>query len=214
MSRLLTFPCHSIWTDENQLTGSIPGELGGLTFLTTLSLSTWSGGSCWSYQWHDCSHFLAILLNRWKSTHGFHSEQTRRTDVVGCTVAQYVDFWVLLFVWMARLLTFPCHSIWTDDNQLTGSIASELGELSSLTTLWLSTCIGLSSCSYQWHDCSHFLAILFEQMQINSWVPFQANSENLVRWLHCGSVRGLVVLLVHTNVTLAHISLPFYLNSL
>jgi hypothetical protein len=111
---------------------------------------------------------------------------------------------------MSRLLTFPCHSVWSDSNQITGSIPSELGELTSLTTLWLCTWIG-SSRSYKWHACSHFLAILLHQLLINSRVPFRANSENLRRWLYCGSVRGLVFLDL-MKVTLAHISLPFFFN--
>jgi hypothetical protein len=78
---------------------------------------------------------------------------------------------------MSRLLTFPCHAIGPDYNQLTGSIPSELVELTSLTGLWLRTWIGLSF-SYECHVCSHFLAILLEQMKINSRVPFRANSEN------------------------------------
>jgi hypothetical protein len=104
-------------------------------------------------------------LNRWKSAHGFNSERTRRTDDVDSTVARYVD-WFVLFVWMSRLLTFSCRSFWPDDNQLTGSIPSELGELKSLTLLKLSTWIGLSSCSYECHPCSHFLAVLFDQIKI------------------------------------------------
>jgi hypothetical protein len=33
--------CHSVGTELNQLTGSIPSELGGLTSMTDLDLSTW-----------------------------------------------------------------------------------------------------------------------------------------------------------------------------
>jgi hypothetical protein len=278
MSRLLTFPFHSVWSANNQLTGSIPSELGELTSLTELYLGTWIVFSCWhechacshffaiifeqivinsrvpfranlehwlrwldwgsvrglvylvhlmyrSYECHACSHFLAMPLdqiiinsrvpfranlenwlcwldcgsvrglaclfhmnvtfahislpfywNRWKSTHGFHSERTRRTDSVDCPVAQYVD-WFVFFIWMSRLLTFPSNSVWPDYNQLTGSIPSELRELTLLIVLWLCTWIGLS-CWHECHACSNFLAILFEQMIINSQVPFRANSEN------------------------------------
>jgi hypothetical protein len=111
---------------------------------------------------------------------------------------------------MSRLLTFPCHSIWTDANQLTGSIPSVLGELTSLIYLYLRTWI-VGSCSYECHACSHFLAILFEQRQMNSQVPFRANSENLPRWLSCMSVSAFVSLVL-INVTPAHISFPFYLK--
>jgi hypothetical protein len=108
---------------------------------------------------------LPFYLNRCKSTHGFHSKRTRRTDVVDLPLSPYVDCWVL-FVWIARLLTFPCHSICTDENQLTGSIPSELGELWSLTQLALSTWIGGSNCLYECHPCSHFLAVLFDQVKM------------------------------------------------
>jgi hypothetical protein len=109
---------------------------------------------------------------------------------------------------MTRLLTFPCHSILSVDNQLTGSIPSELGELTSLRSLSFRTWISLS-CSYEYHACSHVLAIIFEQIQMNSRVPFRANSENLPCWLICISVRAFVWIFL-INVTLAHISLPFY----
>jgi hypothetical protein len=256
VSRILTFACHSVWTDSNQLSGSIPSELGELKALKHLSLSTWIGLSWW-HQCHACSHFLAILseqlsinslvpflansenwrrwlicrsvrglvclsginvalahislplyLNRVEWTHGFHSERTRRTDVVDSPVALYVD-WIAVLASMSRLLTFPYHSIWTGYNQLTGSIRSELGELTSLTLLNLCMWIGLS-CLYEYAACSHFLAILFEQGIINSRVPFRANSKHFRRWLICISVCGFVCL-VGMNVTLAHISLPFYL---
>jgi hypothetical protein len=45
---------------------------------------------------------------------------------------------------LARLLTFACHSVRSATNQLTGSIPSEVGELSALTVLVLRTWIGLS----------------------------------------------------------------------
>jgi hypothetical protein len=110
---------------------------------------------------------------------------------------------------MSGLLTFSCHSIWTVDNRLRGSIPSELGALTSLTNLDLRTWIGVS-CWHECHACSHFLAILFEQIKMDSRVPFRANSEHWRRWKICGSVRGLVCL-VGMNVTLAHIFLLFYL---
>jgi hypothetical protein len=67
--------------------------------------------------------------------------------------APYVA-WFVLLAWMSCLLTFPSHSIWTDRNQLTGSIPSKLGELTSLTHLSLCTWIGLS-CWHECHACSH-----------------------------------------------------------
>jgi hypothetical protein len=161
MSRFLTFDCHSIWTDDNQLKDSIPSELGELTALTELSLGTCISLS-FSYECHIGSHFsLLFYLNSLQSTYGFNSERTRRTYCVDLPVAQYVD-WFIFFLWMSHWLTFPCHYIWTASNQLTGSIPSELGKLTALTYLSLSTWIGS---------------------------------------------------LVRKNGTLAHISLPFYLNS-
>jgi hypothetical protein len=71
----------------------------------------------------------------------------------------YVD-WFVFFSWMPLLLTFVCHSVSSDYNQLTGSIPSELKELTSLTFLSLCTWIGLSF-SHECHGCSYFLAILF-----------------------------------------------------
>jgi hypothetical protein len=99
----------------------------------------------------------------------------------------------------------PCHSIWTAYNDLTGSSPSELGELKSLTWFlgWCSV-RGLGwSCRHECRSCSHFIAILFEQIIINSLDPFRANSQNWRRWLICISVRGLVCL-VRMNFVLAH----------
>jgi hypothetical protein len=80
-------------------------------------------------------------------------------------------YWFVLLAWISCLLAFPCHSIQTDYNQLTGSFLSKLKELPFLTVLWLGRWIGLP-CSYECHACSHFLAILFNQVLINSWVLF------------------------------------------
>jgi hypothetical protein len=194
MSRLLTFPCHYIWTDTNELTGSIPSELGELTLLTELFLGTCIRFAC-SYHCHPRSHFVAILfeqglinswgqfransedwrrwlrcicvrglvclvimnvklahislpfyLNRGKSTHGFNSERTRSTYVADSTGFLYVD-WFILLAWMSRLLTFPCHNIWTGDNKLLGSIPSDFERLTSLTLLYFRTWICVS-CYY------------------------------------------------------------------
>ena len=62
-----------------------------------------------------------FYLNRLESTHGFHSERTRSTDVVDYIVSPYVN-WCVLFVLLLRWLTFPCHSIWTEANDLTGNL--------------------------------------------------------------------------------------------
>jgi hypothetical protein len=59
---------------------------------------------------------------------------------------------------MLSLLTFPCHSVRLAQNQLTGFIPSELGEMTSLNHLWLGTWIGCSF-SFECHTCSPFLAI-------------------------------------------------------
>jgi hypothetical protein len=50
-------------TDFNQLMGSIPSQLGDLTSLNSLLLSTWIGLS-WLYDCHACSHFLFILFEQ------------------------------------------------------------------------------------------------------------------------------------------------------
>jgi hypothetical protein len=222
MSRLLKVPCHSIWTGRNQLTGSIPSELGKLTSLTTLSLCTWIGLS-FSDECHACSHFLAIMfhqiiinsqvqfrsnsekLRRWlicRSVRGLvylvHVNATRAHISLTFLFEQIkinsrVQFqanskkfgrWltcrsvrglVFLFVWMSRLLTFPCHSVRSGDNQVTGSIPSELGGLTSLTKLWLGKWIGLS-CWHECHACSQFLAIIFEQMKKMIWLATSIRS--------------------------------------
>ena len=60
-----TVPCHTIRTDYNQLTGSIPSELGELTLLTYLSLCTWIGLSCLVSVNVTLAHIsLPLYLNR------------------------------------------------------------------------------------------------------------------------------------------------------
>jgi hypothetical protein len=56
---------------------------------------------------------------------------------------------------MSRLLTLPCTSVRSGPNQLVGSIPSELGELTSLTGLWVGTWIGLSFL-HEWHAYPHW----------------------------------------------------------
>jgi hypothetical protein len=92
MSRLLTFPFHSIWTASNQLTGSIPIELRALTLLTGLSLGTWIGLSC-SYECHACSHLLAIMF-----------EQIKMFWLVTSIRSFVMDHWIFGFFILIALL--------------------------------------------------------------------------------------------------------------
>jgi hypothetical protein len=203
---LAHIPRYYIWTDSNQLTGSIPRELGALTSSTSLYLRTCIGLS-WSHECHACSHLFAFLFEQMKinSRGQFRGNSEHWRRCLNCTSVRALV--CLLLAWTSRLLTFPYHSFPSDSNQLTGSIPSELGAMTSLTILYLRTCIGLS-CWHECYACSHFLAILFEQMQINSTEQFRGNSEHWRRWLNCGSVRGLVCL-VCMRVMLAHICFPF-----
>jgi hypothetical protein len=84
---------------------------------------------------------------------------------------------------LTHLLTFHWGSEKETETALKGSIPSKLGKLMLLTLLRLSMCIGLSFW-HECHSCSDFLAILFDQIVINSWVQFLANSENLPCWLY------------------------------
>jgi hypothetical protein len=61
-------------------------------------------------------------------------------------------------------ISFPL-SVPSDENQLTGLIPSEFGELTKLSELLLGTWIGLS-CWHECHACSHLLAILFHQSKM------------------------------------------------
>jgi hypothetical protein len=161
MPRLLIFPCHYIWTADNQLTGSIPSELGELTLLAKMALGTWIGFSCWQ-ECHACSHFLAITSEQLiiNSRVPFRANSVNLLCWLYWSSVRGLVF--TFFIRMSRLLTFPCHSVVRSDfNELTSSIPSELGRLTSLTGLWLCTWIG-GSCSYECHPCSHFLAILFD----------------------------------------------------
>jgi hypothetical protein len=161
---------------------------------------------CW-HAFHACSHFLAILFHQIiiNSTGQFQANSEHWRRCLNCTSVRSLV--CLLLAWMSRLLTFSYHSVPSDSNQLTGSIPSELGAMTSLTILYLRSWIGLS-CWHEFHACSHFLAILFEQMQINSRGQFRANSEHWRRCLNCTSVRGLVCL-VCMRVMLAHMCFPF-----
>jgi hypothetical protein len=180
MSRLLTFPCHSVPSDSNQLTGSIPSEVKELLSLTILLLCTWIGLSV-SDERHAGSHFLAVL---------FHvpSDYNQLSGSIPSELRELTSLTTLaLRTWIGFSCSYECHAcsyflavVPSAYNQLAGSIPSELGELTLLTELWLCTWIGLS-CSYECHAChacSHFLTIMFHQLIINSLVPFQANSEN------------------------------------
>jgi hypothetical protein len=180
-----------LWTGSNQLAGSIPSELGELTSLTGIGLGMWIVSSCW-HECHACSHFLSILFHQFliKSRVSFRANSENWRHWLSCILVRAMVCLVGMNVMLAHI-SLLCYSASSVYNQLSGSIPSELGALTSLTLLWLGTWIGLS-CSYECHACSHFRAILFHQFLINWRVPFRANSENWRRWLNCGSVRGLV----------------------
>jgi hypothetical protein len=133
--------------------------INGCNFLTPTSVCEWTNGDR-GVTCNEDELVVALLLGK-KSKH------------------EEVDLF-LLFVCISRLLTFPCHSISTAYNQLSGSIPSEVGALSSLTKLSLSKRIGVS-CWHECHACSHLLAVLFHQVIINSLGPFRANSKTLRR---------------------------------
>jgi hypothetical protein len=175
-----TFACHSIFgTDDHDLTGSIPSELGELTLLTYLTVGKWIG----------------------------------------------LD-WFILFVWMSQTLAyiiiFACRSVPPGSNLLTGSIPTELSELTLLTVLWLSTYIDLIWFVFCWHEWMSIRVLTFSipfcsiiQVLINSRVQFRTNSENWRCWIHFTSVRtfSLVYYLVRSlwmSCMHAHIFFPFY----
>ena len=80
------------------------------------------------------------------------------------------------------------------------------------------TWIGLS-CWHEWHGCSHLLAILFEQLVINSLVQFRSSWVNWSRWNYSKRTQRTEVIenpaawyvdsfvLLLWLVTFAHISL-------
>ena len=166
--------CHSIWTDSNQLKGSIPSELGEVTSLTYLGLRTCIGLSCW-HEINAYSHFLAILFEQMKINSRVqflaNSEHWRCWLLWG-SVRALVS--LVLFAWTWRLLTFPCHSVWSEYNQLTGSIPTELGALTSLTALYLSTCIGFS-CFVRMNLTPTHISLPFCLISVQSTHGFNSN---------------------------------------
>jgi hypothetical protein len=152
---LLTFPCHYIiWTDFNELTGSIPSELKELTSLLSLEIRTWIG-----LDWFVLFVWMSLLLTF--PCHSIGTDSNRLTgpipgdlkaltSLTGLFLRTWIGFGLSCsYECHACLLTFHCHSIGTDSNRLTGSIPSELGELTSLIVVYLCTWwIGLSC----WHE--------------------------------------------------------------
>jgi hypothetical protein len=175
--------------------------------MTLLTLGMWIGLFVWMNI--TLAHIsLPFYLNRSKSTHGYNSERTWRNDVVDLPFAPYVDGCVLL-EWMSCLLTFPCRSVRSGTNELEGTIPSELGELTSLTELWLRTCICLS-CWHECHACSHFPpchSIWTGDNQLTGSIPSELGGLTSLAQVFIGTWIGLVCF-VRINVTLAHICLP------
>jgi hypothetical protein len=127
MSPLLTFPCHAVPSDYNEPTGSIPSELKELTSLIELTLCMWIGLFC-SYECHTCSHFLAILSHQLIIMSRFQFRANSKNSCCWlCWGSVRLD-WSILLACMSRLLAFPCHYIYTDRDQLTGSIPSKLAK--------------------------------------------------------------------------------------
>jgi hypothetical protein len=212
MSRLLKFPCHSIWTDYNRLTGSIPSELKELTSLTVMDLCTWIGFSCW-HEYHACSHLLAIIFEQiiMNSLVPFRAKSENWRPWLRCGSVRGL-------VCLVRHECRNCsHFLAIMSHQI--PINSRVQYQANLENWrpWLASCRSVRGLVYlvrhECRNCSPFLAIIFQKLIINSLVPFRANSENWRRWLDCCSVRGLFCFVVRMNGALAHMSLPLYLNS-
>ena len=148
----------SLYLVDNQLTGTIPSELGDLSNLVTLDLGgnqltgaipSWLG---------DLSNLVSLVLYGNQLTGAIASELGDLSNLVslnlgGNQLTGAIPSWLgdlsnleILGLWGNQLTgAIPPElgdlsnlvSLYLDGNQLTGAIPSELGNLSELTFLWL-----------------------------------------------------------------------------
>ena len=156
-------------SEENQLTGSIPTEIGMLTKLTELALG----------KWLYCLDFLVCLLllcMRCESTNLFSmcilmttAEHHDLTGSIPTEIGELTELTFLVFgKWLhcldflvyLLLLCMSCESTnrfsflvlmaTSEENQLTGSIPTEIGRMTALKVLSLG----------KWLYCLDFLVYL------------------------------------------------------
>ena len=124
-----------LWLDGNQLSGSIPSELGNLTNLRTLSLSNnqLSGsipselGSLAKLEvlWLDGNQLSGSIPSELGNLTNLRTLSLSNNQLSGSIPSELGS--------LAKL-----EVLWLDGNQLSGSIPSELGNLTNLRTLSLS----------------------------------------------------------------------------
>ena len=109
--------------DDNSLTGTIPSEIGLLTELTFIELSKW-------LIWGSIYLFISAVSEYYFIWFNIHTKMIPHIYIIyrfGC----FVFFALLCLVLVFLVLNLA------DDNSLTGTIPSEIGYLTKLTTVSL-----------------------------------------------------------------------------
>ena len=139
--------------DDNLLTGSIPSELGNLSSLAVLYVFLFP---------HICSLAFVVLFlvflnhnsnNRWLSTNDLTGSIPSELGMLSALVDLYVSLLphICFLSFVVLFLVFLNHNFnnrWLSTNDLTGSIPSELGNLSNLTYLYVSLLPHICSLSF------------------------------------------------------------------
>ena len=167
------------WLNINLLTGSIPSELGNLSNLTILYVSLLP---------HICSLSFVVLFLVFLN-HNSNNRRLSSNDLTGSIPSELGMFSSLTFLYVSLLphicslsfvvlffvfLNHNPNNRALDENLLTGSIPSALGNLSSLSYLYVSLLP---------HICSLSFVVLFL-------VFLNHNSNN--RWLNSNNFTGSI----------------------
>ena len=131
------------------------------------------------------STFAVVCFPLCRLTHSFvlalPSERGKLTSLVELYLGTW--FWFVFLPWLSRWLTFSviqfAQRIINSRVPFQANSVAKFAWNGTLGFLYLCTWIDLVlSCLHDCLACSHFLAILFEQMFLNSRAPFRAKSVN------------------------------------
>ncbi len=153
--------------NSNQLTGSIPTELGNLSNLDDLLLSFNQLTGSIPTELENLSNLIRLLL---------HSNQLTGSIPTGLGNLSNLE------------------DLWLYSNQLTGSIPTELGNLSNLEDLWLYSNQLTGSIPTELGNLSNLIRLLLHSNQLTGSIPTElGNLSNLIRLLlHSNQLTGSI----------------------
>ena len=173
----------------NELTGTIPSELGGLSNLTGVSLSRNQLTGTIPSELGGLSNLIVLWLLDNQLTGTIPSELGNLSNLIN------------LWLWDNQLTgTIPAElgdlaslrELMLRDNQLSGTIPSELGSLSNLTDLWLNGNQLSGTIPGELGNLSNLMVLSLWDNQLSGTIPGELGNLSNLRylWLSQNELRG------------------------